>query len=69
MPFVLHLTIAIPYLKKEPWTDFSIVAIFAIAYNFLFCFRLNIFTNKISNLMLPSEMKGPGAVNLDIPNQ
>ena len=31
-----------------------------------FCFRLNIFTSTISNLLLPLEAKGVGAVNLDI---
>ena len=33
---------------------------------FVFCFRLNIFTSKISNLLI--RLRGPGALNLDIPN-
>ena len=31
-----------------------------------FCFRLNIFTIKISNLLLPLGAEGMGTVNLDI---
>ena len=34
---------------------------------FHFCFRLNIFTSKNSNLLLPLGTEGPRAVNLDIP--
>ena len=33
---------------------------------FGFCFRVNIFTCKISNLLLPLGSRGLGAVNLDI---
>ena len=40
---------------------FSIVAVIL----FVFCFRLNIFTSKISNLLLPGDEGG--GVNLDIP--
>ena len=34
-----------------------------------FCFRLNIFTIKISNLLLPLLGQLTGAVNLDISNK
>ena len=34
-----------------------------------FCFRLNIFTIKISNLLLPLLGELTGAVNLDISNK
>ena len=34
---------------------------------FGFCFRLNIFTSKISNLLLPLGAEGLGVVNFDIP--
>ena len=34
---------------------------------FGFCFRSNIFTSKISNLLLPLGNKGVGVVNFDIP--
>ena len=33
---------------------------------FHFCFRLNIFTTKISNLLLPLGVEGPRAMNLNI---
>ena len=53
MAFVLHLPIVIPYIRK--------------VFDFVFfCFRLDIFTNKISNLLLPL---GATAQNLDVPNQ
>ena len=42
--------------------NFSIVSVIL----FGFCFRLNVFTNKISNVLLPLEVEGVGAVNLDI---
>ena len=38
-------------------------------FDFDFSLRLNIFTSKISNLLLPLGAEGAGAVNLDIPNQ
>ena len=43
--------------------NFSIVAVIL----FGFCFRSNIFTSKISNLLLPLGNKGVGVVNFDIP--
>ena len=42
---------------------FSIVAVSILLG---FCFRLNIFTSKISNLLLPLEAEEGGALNLDI---
>ena len=42
---------------------FDIVA----AILFGFCFRLNIFTSKTSNLLLPLVAEGVRVVNLDIP--
>ena len=42
---------------------FSIAAVIL----FSFCFRLNVFTSKISNLLLPLRAEGVGVVNLDIP--
>ena len=43
--------------------------IFCIAAVILFgfCFRLNTFTSKNSNLLLPLRAEGGGVVNLDIP--
>ena len=40
----------------------------AVSILFGVCFRLNIFTNKISNLLLPLAFVGVGAGNLDIPH-
>ena len=42
---------------------FSIAAVIL----FSFCFRLNVFTSKISNLLLPLGAEWVGVVNLDIP--
>ena len=39
----------------------------AVCILFGFCFRLNISTSEISNLLLPLGVKGVGSVNLDIP--
>ena len=70
MAFVLHFLIIIIYLK-EPQTVFlkSKNLIFTLqqleVFDFAFCFRLNIFTSKISHLQLPWGLE---AVNLDIPN-
>ena len=43
--------------------SFSIVAVIL----FGFCFRSNIFTSKISNLLLPLGNKGMGVVNFHTP--
>ena len=43
--------------------NFSIVAVIL----FGFCFRSNIFTSKISNLLLPLGNTGVRVVNFDIP--
>ena len=64
MVFVLQFPIVIPYLKEHE-------VVFLIRQNsifygvvgsiwFVFCFRLNIFTNKISNLLLRFEAEGGG---------
>ena len=57
------------YAALSETQKFSITAVIL----FSFCFRVNIFTSKISNLVLPS-LRGPtgdgrwvGVVNLDIP--
>ena len=36
-------------------------------FDFVYCFRLNVFTSKISNLLLPCGLKGLEAVNLTQP--
>ena len=60
--FVLHLPILISYLT-EPRTVFlkSENLIFSIVvgvFDFAFCFRLNIFTSKISKSLLPLGTEG-----------
>ena len=71
MAFVLHSPIAIPYLK-EPKTVFfeSKFDFFYSSRKYLilvFAFRLNILTNKVSNLLLPVGAEGAGALNLTRP--
>ena len=71
MAFVLHSPIAILYLKK-PKTVFleSKLDFFYSSWKYLilvFTFRLNIFTNKVSNLLLPLEAEGARALNLARP--
>ena len=69
--FVLHSSIAILYIKK-PKTVFleSKLDSFYSSCNYLilvFAFRLSIFTNKVSNLLLPLETEGARALNLTGP--
>ena len=51
MAFVLHLLIVIPYLR-EPFFE-SKHLICSIVVGSMLCFRPNIFTSKISSLLLP----------------
>ena len=48
-------------------TQNLIFSVAAVSILFGVCFRLNIFTSKISNLLLPFGTIGIGAGNLDIP--
>ena len=59
---ILNVGIVIPCLETRNLI-FSIV----IAILFSFCFRLNTFTNKISNSLLPLRAEGAVVVNVDIP--
>ena len=62
MAFVLHLSIVMLYLT-ESWTVFlnSEKLIFyrswKYLFDFVFCFRLNIFTSKNSHLLLPLGLR------------
>ena len=60
--FDLHLSIVI-ICVKEPWTVFSKIknlTFSIVAESIWFCFRLNIFTSKISNLLLHLGAEGDG---------
>ena len=61
MAFVLHLLIIIPLLSKGTIDCFLEKKKFhlAVAERF-FCFRLNIFTSKVSNLLLSLEAEDAG---------
>ena len=64
------LTIIIPYLNHtlSCWkVDLWFFLLYLEVFDFLFCFRLNIFTSKISNLLLPLGAKGLQVVNLTKP--
>ena len=73
MAFVLHLPIVIPYLK-ESQTVFleSKNLIFFLqqleVFDFVYCFRLNTFTNKISDLLLPLGTERAGGRESYPPN-
>ena len=69
MAFVLHISIVIPWLcLKESWAVFfktqnlifSKVREYLIFFVLFCCLGLNIFTSKISNLLLPLWTKGQG---------
>ena len=64
------LTIIIPYLNHtlSCWKlDLWFFLLYLEVFDFLFCFRLNIFTSKMSNLLLPLGAKGLQVVNLTKP--
>ena len=63
MAFVLHLPILIPYLNELQTVFLESKNLFFFQYylevfDFVYCFKLNIFTRKISNLLLPLGNEG-----------